>query len=198
MSNSIDINSTHKNGKIDAIVLAGGEARRMQGQDKGLILWRDKPLIAHVLACISPQVRSIVISANRNLSHYANFGYPVVRDLRPDFQGPLAGIEACAAHCQADYTLIVSCDTPRLPIDLTRQLMATLNDTQCTASFVDDGKRQHYLITLLRTPALATVSDYLNSNQRSVKGWLDEIGAKATSFTRHGSAFHNINQPADL
>lgn len=198
MSNSIDITSSHANGRIDAIVLAGGEARRMQGQDKGLILWRDKPLIAHVLACISPQVRNIVISANRNLPRYADFGYPVVSDLRPDFQGPLAGIEACATHCQADYTLIVSCDTPRLPADLTQQLMATLNDTPCSASFVDDGNRQHYLTTLLRTPALATASDYLNANRRSVRGWLDEIGAKATNFAHQSSAFHNINQSTDL
>lgn len=182
---------------IDAIVLAGGRGRRMQGKDKGLTAFQSKPLIAHVLDRISPQVDSIVISANRHLTDYLDFGYKVITDNRPDFQGPLAGIEACATHCKAEFTLIVSCDTPLLPLNLADKLKTTLKEQQCTASFADDGERQHYLCALVKTSSLSSVSGYLNGNQRSVKGWLTLLDARTTRFAGSADAFRNINQASD-
>lgn len=190
--------SSNNKPNIDAIVLAGGQARRMQSMDKGLILFQQKPLIAHVLARVAPQVDRTVISANRNLDDYRRFGCDVIQDLRPDFQGPLAGIEACAALCNAEFTLIVSCDTPLLPADLAQTLMMTLNTESCPATFVDDGERQHYLCALVKTPVLATVSDYLDNDQRSVRGWLRRLGAKPTLFAGTTNAFRNINDTDDI
>ncbi|NIQ08696.1 MAG: NTP transferase domain-containing protein, partial [Gammaproteobacteria bacterium] len=34
---------------VTGIILAGGRARRMQGQDKGLALFHNRPLIEHVI-----------------------------------------------------------------------------------------------------------------------------------------------------
>lgn len=198
MSHSNNTKPERRHYSVDAIVLAGGEARRMGGRDKGLMQWRDKALIAHVLSRIAPQVDRIAISANRSLTRYRELGFEVYQDIRSGFQGPLAGIEACVTFCRADYTLIVSCDMPLLPADLTERLANTLDASAVTATFVDDGERQHYLCALVKTPELATISAYLDGNQRSVRAWLGEIGAKETSFSDNSSAFHNINQPDDI
>ena len=77
---------------ITGVILAGGLARRMGGVDKGLIDLRGQPLVAHVIAALEPQVENIIISANRDLDRYTEFGYPVVTDTLPDHPGPLAGI----------------------------------------------------------------------------------------------------------
>ena len=180
--------------RISAIVLAGGEGRRVDGQDKGLLIWRGLPLIEQVVARIAPQVDQLLISANRNRERYAALGYPVIADTTEQAQGPLAGIAACAPYCDGDWTLITGCDTPRLPADTVARLFSTLREQQCLASFADDGKQQHYLCSLVRTDKLVCAGEQLRIGQRSVKAWLARLHARPTRFTENSEAFCNINQ----
>ncbi len=53
--------------KIIGVVLAGGRATRMGGEDKGLQLLNGKPLWQHVADRLADQVSTIALSAN--LSH---------------------------------------------------------------------------------------------------------------------------------
>lgn len=80
-----------------ALLLAGGQARRMGGVDKGLQTLHGQPLAAHVLASLAAQSQPparCLISANRHLDAYAALGWPVLADAEPDYPGPLAGIAA--------------------------------------------------------------------------------------------------------
>ncbi|WP_428608182.1 molybdenum cofactor guanylyltransferase MobA, partial [Sedimenticola sp.] len=108
--------------KITAVILAGGMARRMGGQDKGLIDLDGRPLIAHVLERIQPQVAQVVINANRNLEQYAAFGHPVISDTLSDFQGPLAGFLAVMQQIDSDFIVTLPCDGPCLPDNLVERL----------------------------------------------------------------------------
>ena len=51
-------------------ILAGGQATRMGGADKGLQILHGQPLYRHIAQKLAPQVDSILISANRNLEQY--------------------------------------------------------------------------------------------------------------------------------
>ena len=77
---------------ITGIILAGGKSRRMGGVDKGLMDFLGKPMVAHVLQRLTPQVDEVFINANREPERYAVFGQPVVQDDIADFAGPLAGL----------------------------------------------------------------------------------------------------------
>lgn len=80
---------------VTALVLCGGRGSRMGGVDKPLEHFQGRPLVAHVLGRIAPQVQGrVIISANRHAEVYAGFGYPVLADGLSDFQGPLAGLLA--------------------------------------------------------------------------------------------------------
>ena len=79
---------------ITAVILAGGRGQRMGGQDKGLVTLWGKPLIKHILKTLDGQVGGIVISANRSLEHYREFGHPVIEDGVGENRGPLAGVAA--------------------------------------------------------------------------------------------------------
>ena len=59
--------------QFSCIILAGGEGKRADGMDKGLITYNDKPLIEHVIDAVSFQVDDIVISANRNIENYQKY-----------------------------------------------------------------------------------------------------------------------------
>jgi molybdopterin-guanine dinucleotide biosynthesis protein A len=103
---------------ITGLILAGGRGMRMGGVDKGLQTLQGKPMVAHVIQRLQPQVDRIIINANQNQERYREFQLPVWSDQENNFAGPLAGIQAGLIHCDTAYMLIVPCDTPKLPTDL--------------------------------------------------------------------------------
>ena len=111
---------------VTGAILAGGAARRMQGNDKGLLPLCGEPLIKHTLTALAPQVERLMINANRNLQDYAAFGYPVTADDRQGLQGPLAGMLRCLQQAETEFVVVVPCDSPFLPDDLVERLLRQL------------------------------------------------------------------------
>ena len=112
---------------VTGIVLAGGMGRRMGGVDKGLVELEGRPLVAHVLARLAPQVGALLINANQNRERYAAFGHPVVPDEVGGFAGPLAGLHAGMTHAATPYVATVPCDSPFLPPDLVLEVSRALD-----------------------------------------------------------------------
>jgi molybdopterin-guanine dinucleotide biosynthesis protein A len=108
-------------GGITAVILAG---TRMGGVEKGLLAWQGRPLIAHLIEALAPQVDHILINANRAHERYASFGLPIICDI-PDFEGlgPLAGLHAALSHAATELVMCVPCDLPSLPRDLAHRLL---------------------------------------------------------------------------
>ena len=88
---------------ITAVILSGGAGVRLGGVDKGLELFKGKPLIEHVIDNISGQVDDLALCVNRNHQRYKEYGYPLISDslehknitlTKEYYQGPLAGITA--------------------------------------------------------------------------------------------------------
>ncbi len=179
-----------------AIVLAGGRATRLGGQDKALTTFAGRPLIAHVLERLQPQVDDIVINCNRNQDRLAAFGLPLVPDAEPDFAGPLAGIAAALPHCRHEHVLVVPCDSPFLPRDLTTQLMAALASGKKLA-VCHDGKRLQPLFMLLHHSLRDSLQDYLASGQHKVEIWCQSHDPVIVRIN-DSEAFINLNTPAEL
>ena len=112
-----------RSGAIAAIVLAGGRATRLGGGDKPLRILGGKPMLAHILDRLEPQVEAIAISANGDPARFAEYGLPVLADERPWAQaGPLAGVLSGMTWAKAgsiSKVLTVAGDTPFFPLDLT-------------------------------------------------------------------------------
>ena len=96
----------------------------MGGVDKGLVTLDGRPMVAHVLARLAPQVGALIINANQNLDRYAAFGHPVVPDEVGGFAGPLAGLHAGMTRAATPYVATAPCDSPFLPGDLVVRLAA--------------------------------------------------------------------------
>lgn len=169
----------------------------MGGADKGLLPYRGKPLVAHVLARFSPQVDSLLISANRNLDVYAAFGYPVLCDTQSDYPGPLAGLAAGLAAATTPWLAICPCDCPALPEDLVARLMtAALAASAPLAVAVVDGRMQP-TFQLCRRELLAALTAYLAAGERKVGTWCHMQGAAEAHFGA-STAFANLNTPDEL
>ena len=182
---------------ISAIILAGGAGQRMGGQDKGLVKFHDRPLVAHVLTCIQPQVDEILISANRNLDDYQALGYPVLRDASDGFQGPLAGMLAGLYAARHAWVLTVPCDTPLLPADLVRQLTAPLLAGHIEIAIASAGGRTHPVIMACARRLADDLDNYLAEGGRAVHTWQARHPHVMVEFA-DATAFVNVNQPEDL
>ncbi len=183
---------------ISGIILAGGKGRRMDGLDKGMVEFRNMPLIEHVLHRIAPQVDALVINANRNFDFYAASGLPVVPDERLDFAGPLAGIEASLSKAPTPLALIVPCDTPFLPTDLVTRMIDVMHKEQADVVIPDDGEREQPLICLMKTSLKESISRVLDANSPKVRDWLALQNLAWADFSDQHEAFANINDAETL
>lgn len=192
---------------IVGLLLAGGQSRRMGGGDKSLRLLGDRPLLAHVIERMRPQVAALVLNANGDPARFAAFGLPVVADSVPDFAGPLAGIlagldwaAATRPHCP--MVVSVATDAPFLPGDLVARLRRGLDeegaDLACAAS---DG-RAHPVIGLwpvrLREALRRALVD---EDIRKVDRWTGRYKLATVPFAPDHTGvdpFFNANQPDDL
>lgn len=183
---------------ITGIILAGGKGRRMDGLDKGMVEFRNMPLIEHVLHRIAPQVDALMINANRNFDFYAASGLPVVPDERLDFAGPLAGIEASLSKAPTPLALIVPCDTPFLPADLVSRMIDVMHKEQADVVIPDDGEREQPLICLMKTSLKESISKVLDANSPKVRDWLALQNLAWVDFSDQPDAFANINDAETL
>lgn len=178
---------------ITAVILAGGQGRRMDGADKGLVEFKDQPLIAHVIAAISGQVEEVVINANRNLAQYGDFGYPVVHDSMDDYQGPLAGMLAALLTVQTPYIVTVPCDGPQLPGDLVERLAAARDREQAEIAVAHDGQRLQPVYALISRHLTRSLQHYLDGGSRKIDTWYAQHRMVTVDFSDEPSTFLNVN-----
>lgn len=184
---------------ITGLVLAGGQGRRMGSQDKGLLPLDGKPLIAWALERLSPQVDEILISANRNLSAYARWGYPVLLDLEPD-GGPLYGVLRGLETAHHPLLACTPCDTPHIPADLAQRLRdALLLRENAVLAVAAWRGRVHRLCFLCRRSIVAQLRAFLEGGGRRVQEWQQTLVAVEVPFDDHSAdPFINVNTPAIL
>lgn len=183
-----------------AVILAGGQANRMGGGDKGRLMLGDQSLIERVIERITPQVHSVVLNANGDLSRFADLGLPVVADSIGDFPGPLAGVLAgmdWAAEQGHDWLISVAADTPCFPLDLAQRLAE--KDTPVVLAATPDPDRGRLPQPTFGRWKVALRHDLraaLNDGVRKIRQWTQAQGESLVVFGPDD--FFNINTPEDL
>ncbi|OHC62880.1 MAG: molybdenum cofactor guanylyltransferase MobA [Rhodocyclales bacterium RIFCSPLOWO2_02_FULL_63_24] len=182
---------------ITGVILAGGLGRRMGGVDKGLQLLRGRPMVQWVLERLAPQVDTVLISANRNLEQYGEFGCTVLPDTIADFAGPLAGLHAALGVATTPLVATVPCDSPYLPTDLVARLAAGLHAADAELAVARDAERAHPVFCLASRELLPRLTAYLAAGERRLARWHETLRTVEVSFDEPG-AFANFNTPEDL
>ncbi len=187
---------------ITGLVLAGGNARRMGGVDKGLLKVKNKYLISHVLDRMNSQVGFLMINANRNIDIYQTLSDHVVQDKTRERLGPLAGIQAGLINCKTQFMIAVPCDVPMLPLDICEKLYLRLveQNADCVmpVTLGETGdKRTHPAILLLKTSLINSINIFLASGGRKIDQWTGKLNCIEVLF-KNNSQFVNINSPEDI
>jgi molybdenum cofactor guanylyltransferase len=182
---------------ITAVILAGGQGRRMGGQDKGLIEVDGKVLVAILIDQLEQQVSNILINANRNHERYQAFGYPVVSDQLDDYQGPLAGFACAMNTVDTDFILTLPCDGPLLVTDYVARFIASHELSGASICVADDGERLQPVHALIKVSLLPDLNSFLDSGDRKIDRWYAMHNFVHTEFSDCADMFRNINTPSD-
>ncbi|HET9645776.1 MAG TPA: molybdenum cofactor guanylyltransferase MobA [Burkholderiaceae bacterium] len=169
----------------------------MGGLDKGLQVWRGKPLVLHALQRLAPQVGSIMVNANRHLDTYRTFGTPVWPDEINDFPGPLAGLLAGLSHCATPFFASVPCDAPLFPMDLVARLGAALLGENADIATPRAAGRLQPVFCLLRSELAESLRGFLQAGDRRVEAWISSHRRIEVPFD-DALAFSNFNTLAEL
>jgi len=187
-----------------AVILCGGRGSRIGG-DKGFRALAGRPLLAHVIDRLGPQVGLLAINAPAGDPRFARFGLPVIPDRAAGYPGPLAGIAAALAWARdlgEKHVIVAPVDTPFLPVDFVSRLAAA---TGAAVSVARTGDRVHpvagrFSVDLLEDAEAELVGD----QRRSMMAWLERHDARHTVFepVRLGAndidPLLNVNTPDDL
>jgi molybdopterin-guanine dinucleotide biosynthesis protein A len=134
----------------DAVVLAGGAARRLGGADKPGVRVGGRALLDRVLSACAGARTTVVVSAPR----------PTVRPVRwareePPGAGPVAALEAGLRHATAEHAVVLSADLPFLEPATLHRLLAALGRTGADGALLTDADgRDQPLVAAYRTAAL--------------------------------------------
>lgn len=203
-----------RSGALVGVVLAGGEGRRMgPGPLKPLRPLGGRPMVAHVVERLRPQVMDLVVVANDPAPAFRALKVPVIAD-PPDIQraakregrrlGPLAGVLAgmewsLKHHPHAGWILTAPADVPFLPLDLTVRLCGLMHVPEPDVLMVRHGKRREHTLAVW---SVKLVRDLRHAILEEGVRRVDEFARRHVFEELHwpgGAApFLNVNTPAEL
>ncbi|SFX75609.1 molybdenum cofactor guanylyltransferase MobA [Marinospirillum alkaliphilum] len=181
---------------VTGVILAGGEGRRMGGQDKGWVEYEGQPLIHHVITRLQPQVDQLLINANRNQQAYEALGFRVIGDLQEGFHGPLMGILTGLQSAETEWVIFAPCDGPFLPLDLVSQLLQATRTDNTRIAVAADGERLQPVVVLLHTSLASPLQQAMQQGERKPDRWYASIGMTQVDFDPR--TLRNFNRPEEL
>ena len=187
--------------RIAGVILAGGQSSRM-GADKAFVVLGGRPLIAHVLNRLRPQVDKVYVNAREDAEPVRRLGCPIILDAEGRRgAGPLAGLLAALRRARADgFSWLASapCDAPFLPLDLVARLSKRVAEG-APAAVAGSSRGPEPMFALWPTAAVEQVEAALDAGRASPRSVLAAMGAAETRFEDAAQdPFANLNSPADL
>jgi molybdopterin-guanine dinucleotide biosynthesis protein A len=124
----------------DAVVLAGGAARRLGGADKPGVRVGGRALLNRVLAACAGATRTVVVAEPRSTARPVEWARE-----DPPGGGPVAALDAGLRHTTAPCVVVLSADLPFLEEGTVRRLLDTLRPggTHGTPPAAAEGRPAH-------------------------------------------------------
>lgn len=183
---------------ISGLILAGGQGKRFNGQDKGLLPFKGTTLVEYAIKRLTPDVNEIIISANRNPDFYSKLQQRCVKDIIPDYSGPLAGIHAALSIIETEWLISIACDTPCFPNDYVKGLTNKQQQTNARLVLAQSHGQLQNVFMLVHKSLFTSLDTFLKSGERKAQIWIKQNNPAIAEFNKNDTAFYNINTAEDL
>ena len=183
---------------ITAVILAGGQSRRM-GQDKALLMVKGVPLIRHTIDTVQSVTQTIFVMTPR-IEKYRALVTPdceLVKELSPT-QGPLAAFSRILPRINQDWILLLACDLPHLSITALQTWVSYLPDVSddTVAVLPRHSKGWEPLCGFYHRRCLRSLQAFVQHGGRSFQDWLSQVAVTELPLTDVKTVF-NCNTPED-
>jgi molybdenum cofactor guanylyltransferase len=179
--------------RISALLLAGGQGRRVGGADKGLLAYRGGPVSAHLSALLRSVADELLISCNRNADQYRQWADQLVTDSSTDYPGPLAGILSGLRQARGEQLLVLPCDMPLIDQPLLEQLLCQADPDRPV--FFRTGEQPQPLPCLIPRGLLPALEYAWLQGERSPLRWLRTMDAICLDLAADEPRLTSANTP---
>ncbi|MFM1782132.1 MAG: Molybdenum cofactor guanylyltransferase [Pseudomonadota bacterium] len=185
------------NHSVTVVILAGGQSKRMQVQNKATVLFEGKPLITHVIDRMKTQTKHTVINTHRNQKDFEIFHLPLIDDILDIQEGPLLGILTSLQAIKTDWIQFVPCDTPNLPSDLITILMKEVEAEKTLVAVPETSDGLQSTCLLCHSSTLNNLQIFFNQGGRKIEDWIRQLSFSIVQFNDK-SQFLNVNTQEEL
>ena len=190
---------------LTGIVLSGGTSTRF-GQEKGLVMLNDEPMVSRVVATMRMLADEVVVAvAGGRAEEYARFlsnDTIIVEDEREGI-GPLHGLTTAMRAAGGDYVVVSPCDTPLLRPEMCRAVVDNGEGKDGAVPFVR-GYLEPLHACYRRKTCLDAFEQTVASGRRRPKDAYHLLNMARVDeehirrFDPHLESFINVNTQEDL
>ena len=189
--------------EIAVIIMIGGKSSRLGGGIKSLIKINNKKIFDIILERIQPQIDKIFVNSNIEDTEISKYKFPIIKDVKQGYLGPLAGIHAGMQWLnknkpEVDWLLTLPGDTPFIPLNLVSCFEEKINqDSKIILAKSND--KIHPIIGAWHTSLLTSLNEHLESGTRKILEWAKNHPLEFLEFNEKSyDPFFNINTQIDI
>jgi len=191
------------NNKMIALIMIGGKSTRMGGGIKSFIQFNNKNIFDRVLERVKPQIKKIIINCNTEELILNKYKLPIIKDLKKNYLGPLAGIHSAMDWINRnesgiEWLITLPGDTPFIPHDLISRFKEKISSKSKIILAKSEDKIQP-IIGAWHISLFENLVSQLDLGVRKILSWahLHPLDFINYSFDKY-DLFFNINTKEDI
>ena len=189
--------------EIAVVIMIGGKSSRLGGGIKSLIKINNKKIFDIILERIQPQIDKIIVNSNIEDTEISKYKFPIIKDVKQGYLGPLAGIHAGMQWLnknkpKVDWLLTLPGDTPFIPLNLVSCFKKKINQNS-KIILAKSNDKIHPIIGAWHTSLLTSLNEHLESGTRKILEWAKNHPLEFLEFNEKSyDPFFNINTQIDI
>ena len=184
---------------ISAVILAGGQGRRLGGKEKSQLKLGQQTLLERSLEAMASLSDDVIVVIN-DQEPLGKLKARIINDVIPG-SGALSGLHAGLTAARHDYALVIACDMPFLNMRLLRYMVVIVPGYDAIVpQWQGNLEPLHALYARTCLPAIETL---LHSGGKRIFDFYLQVNVRylergeITLFDPEGLTFFNVNTPAD-